>query len=305
MTKINKKTIFSILLIIPIFAPHYNAYASDARAIPIGSIQGGMYTKTVILRQGIKLHPKLYFEILEEDKIISENKKTISIEAKICSDWINISLEPFSAYNFNQSCPGKLKSISSWFTSFIAAPLDKIYTASYEEGAPIVAATRNSNDENALSSLLIQAKVTLVSPGKKSLQIKWNGGTPPFTTSLFRNDTIVTNGRLNANSNYLKLPSIDFQENTKYKLLIQDSNGIEITRKIMVSRLPEYPEWRNEINNLSQTDKDLVTAIWLHDYSADRRWSLEAYNMLANRKDTPALLVINEILNDEDLNIPW
>ena len=309
MINVNKKihtflrlvTLSGMLLLLP----YLPSYASDVSTKVIAYIQGGQYSETIISRQGVAIHPKLYFGIQIGDVIESQNKKNIIIEVKICSKWENIKLKPFETHIFNKKCPEKFETISNWFSSFIAAPLETIYTSSYGGGNPVVAATRNETSKNEINISLMQSNASLILPGKKSLEIRWAGGLPPFSITLLDKKAKIIDKSSETSDRKWTLPTISFEENTKYKILIRDSNGNKVEKNISVSKLPEKPEWHNELNKLSKADKDLVMAIWLHDYSIDRIWSLEAYNILIGRKDTPALLVMDAILNDEDLNIPW
>lgn len=278
---------------------------SGTRISPVGYIQGGQYTDAIVKRDGVDLKPKLFFGIQTGDTIESHNNKPITIEVRLCSKEVIIELKSHEHHTFDADCSDQHDRLSNWFLNFIAAPLDNLYTSAYGEGVPKVAATRNTESGNEIKISLMQSDASLIVPGERNLEIKWAGGSPPFEISLKKKAGKVISKSNQIEGRRFTLPTIVFKERDKYRILIQDKNGNEVDRIISVMSLPEKPEWHNELNNLSNDDKNLVTAIWLHDYSADRRWSLEAYNILNGRKDTPALLVLDAILNDEDLNIPW
>ncbi len=291
---------FMMISIIPF---SYSYASQDANQI-VGSIQGGQYPDTSILRSNATYPADLWFVIRKGDLIRSNVDKPVTIEIDLCSESINIDLKGHSQYVFEAGCKSKQAAISGWFLEFIASPLDNIYKSNYTEREPKPAYTRNYGETSKIKTPLMPSVQSLITPGDKSLSIRWLGGMPPFTITLSKNGFTVAE-LSNVNDAFIKLPSNHYSLNEKYKLHIIDSKDSASTKKLNVVNLPAKPKWYGEIGSLPEKDKELVNAIWLHDYSSDRRWSLEAYNVIIGRKDTPATLVLEAIENDEDLNIPW
>ncbi len=128
------------------------------------------------------------------------------------------------------------------------------------------------------------AEFAVISSGKRSLYLTWDGGKKPYTIEIKNNsNNLIVISQKNINTHNVTLPETDLQPGL-YTLVLKDTvkNRIVETQLQVVSPeiLPPMPEALKNAS-LSNFDKTIFYADYLVGFE-DGRWTLEALQRVAS-----------------------